>query len=408
MPAFSETLASGLSLTVFDDDSYQLGRVGAPWLVSGALGFHSHGTWFTNAGTSPPPPGDVCAPLTDVDCRGNDIVYINTTSASACCAACNSTANCGAWTLTGETRRGDREGSEPPPWANRCYLKTSCAGKSRYVGHVSGINPGARPSTAPLVRVGAAVANGDDAALGPWHGWMLSYLGGAARDVPFTCTFKVFPTAGGGLGAIVFEHSFPAGVTGLNTTAVINGTSSDVGGGEFNSATDPASAFPTWLEGSAPEAATLGAASWSGRFAYPASHPATGARGALGLFAGAEGGPVVMWAPPNGSFAGLSLVLSPFAHFHGTIMGGGVGGSGSGSVGLNSFVTSAPPGFTVSSIAVLSPDGITDAMHAWGGVLADAYGTAKIADASSEVLTYWTDNGARRIGQHGVRRTPKP
>ena len=84
----------------------------------------------------------------------------------------------------------------------------------------------------------------------------------------------------------------------------------------------------------------------------------------------------------------------------GSAPSGGVGGA----VGINSYATGAPSGFTVSSIALFSPAdrGITDLMHKWGAILTkaavaittDSVASPKIADASSNQLTYWTDNGA--------------
>ena len=376
---FTATSRDGLTLTVADDDSYTLGPASGAWLQSGELGFHSNGTWYV----SPAPPRDSCAssPLNDTDCRGDDVSYFNTTLAQTCCAACAATAGCGAWTFTGETRGGGE--AAPPPWANRCYLKRDCNGRTPYAGHTSGVAAGA---TAPLVRVHAGAASGRDARLGAWTGYALGFE--AAGGVPFTATFKFFAD----VDAFVFEHSFPAGITLLNLTAPVNSTTTP-GVGEFESSTVPSTAFPAFLPGGGADAAGLGSASWAGRFALADSSPAGGAAGALARCGGAEGGPVVMWAPPASAGAGAAaLVLSPMTNFKGSIMGAGRGGGCA--TGLNGYALAAPAGFTVATVAVYSAGGITDAVHAWGRVLQTAYATRKIADPASTTLTFWTDNGA--------------
>lgn len=371
-PVYNATTASGLTLLVFDDDSYTLSTsTGGAWLASAPLGFHSNGTFYI----SPAAPATSCAaPLNDTDCRGDDISFFNTTSPSACCAACAATRGCGAWTHTGLTA------AAPPAWANRCYFKRDCSGRSPYVGHTSGVIAAA---TAPLARVSAGSASGSNEALGAWTGYTIAFEG---AGVPFTTTFKFFA----GADALVFEHAFPAGVGALNLTAPVNSTT---GVGEFASSSAPSTAFPSWVPGDGDDAAALGSATWAGRFAPASSSPAGGAAGALARCGGAEGGPVVMWAPQSSAIAGAALVLSPLNNFKGSLMGAGPPGSAC-ATGLNSYALAAPAGFTVSTVVVFSAAGINDAMHAWGRVLQTAYSTRKIADAASTTLTFWTDNGA--------------
>jgi hypothetical protein len=224
---------------------------------------------------------------------------------------------------------------------------------------------------------------------------------------------------------------------------------------------------------------------WAGRF-FVSQGAATGASAGTG-FGGAEGGPVVLYdataAVATAGGAGIdvgALVLSPLDNPHGTIMGAAPPSLGwslplasllsqhaasnslrqspptpsssspppkSGAVGINSYATAAPAGFTVASVAKWSPHGVTDAMHAWGATLlqrhsndssassttaaataaatATATATAaaalassragkshdravgmttkhfkpwakgdKLDDMSSTMLSYWTDNGA--------------
>jgi hypothetical protein len=369
---FTATSRDNLTLAVFDDDSYTLSTQSGAWLASAPLGFHSNGTFYV----SPAPPGASCAaPLNNTDCRGDDISFFNTTSPSACCAACAATAGCGAWTFTGETDAG----AAPPPWAHRCYLKSNCAGRGTYAGHTSGIVAAA---TAPLARVSAGAASGRDARLGAWTGYALAFEG---AGVQFTATFKFFAAS----DAFVFEHAFPAGVAALNLTTPVNTTT---GVGEFASSSAPSTAFPSWVPGSSADAAALGSATWAGRFAYADASAAGGAAGALARCGGAEGGPVVMWAPQSSAIAGAALVLSPLNNFKGSIMGPTPGGACA--TGLNGYANSAPAGFTVATVVVFSAGGINDAVHAWGRVLQTLYATQKIADAASQLLTFWTDNGA--------------
>lgn len=309
---------------------------------------------------------------------------------------------------------------------------------SRPTGHTSGIlaSPAQPSKKVALEKAGGFPASGSDPALGAWQGWTLSYTGGKNGTIPFTCTFKHFTSAS--VDAIVFEHSFPKGVANLNTTnaAGLNHSSTfaaSAGGGEFSAATTPSTFFPSWVAGDAEEAATdTGYLTWTGRFYGQQSAQSGGvSEGLANGFGGAMGGPVVFFTPPASSTAaasasasanagsntrgagsgrggGASLVLSPLSNPHGTIMGDG------GSVGINSYATHAPAGFAVSSIAVFSNNGITDAMHAFGAVVlraaaptssssnssrnlkkaALAVPTPKVADPSSSQLTYWTDNGA--------------
>ena len=307
---------------------------------------------------------------------------------------------------------------------------------SRPTGHTSGIlaSPAQPSKKVALEKAGGFPASGSDPALGAWQGWTLSYTGGKNGTIPFTCTFKHFTSAS--VDAIVFEHSFPKGVANLNTTnaAGLNHSSTfaaSAGGGEFSAATTPSTFFPSWVAGDAEEAATdAGYLTWTGRFYRQQSAQSGGvSEGLANGFGGAMGGPVVFFTPPASSTAsasasanagsntrgagsggggGASLVLSPLSNPHGTIMGDG------GNVGINSYATHAPAGFAVSSIAVFSNNGVTDAMHAFGAVVlraaaptgsssnsswnlkkaALAVPTPKVADPSSSQLTYWTDNGA--------------
>ncbi len=285
---FSAVTDGGLTLNVYDNDSFVLGPSGTvatpsnvssgtgrsdsskPWLRSGAVGFHTNGTWYLSTAASGPAAPVCSTVLADTDCHGDDISFFNCTQSAECCAACNATPGCSAWTLTGDTTTTSSSATSAarvdnrslsadadPPWAYRCYLKTDCAGKEPYIGHTSGVVPRPPADVKPLLRVSTGPVQGQDPTLGPFEGWSIRYVGGG---VPFVCTFKWFP----GSDAIVFEHSFPEGVTALNTTCAraLNVTTTGAaemedadadGAGvsadtrEFSSATAPSTAFPSWI-----------------------------------------------------------------------------------------------------------------------------------------------------------------
>ena len=312
---FRADTTSGLTLLVNSDDTYSLGPASStqPWIQSAGTGFHSNGTWYIVNAPPPAPPGGGCADrLADTDCRGDDISYFTSNDPLVCCAKCQATPGCLAWTLTGSTdeaaadaaaNNGNGSTNAPPPfWADRCYLKRNCAGKAKYVGHTSGVLSPSQPVA--LARVGGFAASGKDPALGLWKGWTLSYTG-VGGTVPFLCTFKHF-TVG---DAIVFEHSFPQGVSNLNITnaAGLNASAHDdasheasasrVSGPEFSAATASSTAFPSWEAADASAAANLssrGWLSWNGRFFTQVGSQYGGVAAALSHgFAGALGGPVL-------------------------------------------------------------------------------------------------------------------
>ena len=379
--AWSTTTKSGINLTVYDDDSYSLGIVnGDTWLISGKHGFHSNGVWYLVQSNTSSTPNSTCTTKTDTDCRGSDITYINsTTSATVCCDACSATPGCGAWTLTGNT--------ENVPWANRCYLKTDCSGAQSYTGHTSGV---LLPTTNKLVRISASPTSGSTAALGPFSGYEVNYSGGQTL---FTIVFKFYPQ----VDSITFEHSFPNGANNLNVTSVINTTSSRMLNGEFSASTMPSTAFPVWLPAKTLDAATLGSATWAGRFASSVSSKNGGAAYAVSALCsyGAEGGPIVLWLNKDGTSIGTgdTLVLGPNSNFKGSIMGTSILGEGC-AAGFNGYVRNAGAGTQSSILSVFSKNGITDAMHLWGSVLQTQYSTNKMNDPMSSQLTFWTDNGA--------------
>ena len=264
-------------------------------------------------------------------------------------------------------------------------VDTDCLvnGRTSYTGHTSGV---VTHGIAPLVRKSAMAVNGSDTLLGDWKGWAITYNGGGTS---FSTIFKFYAVE----DAIVFEHSFPLGVTLLNLTFPVNATGAQVS--EFASSLAPSTVFPSWVSANGVDAGALGSATWAGRFAGAQSSPAGGAAGALARCGGAEGGPIVMWAPQNSAAVpGAALILTPLSNFKGTIMGTAISAGGLCATGINGYALDANSNLTVATLAVFSVHGVTDVVHAMGATLQRAHKTHKISDPASTSLTFWTDNGA--------------
>jgi hypothetical protein len=388
--------APAVTLSVYSDDTYSIALNGTTLFVSAPTAIHVNSTWFTSLAAPPAPPGpSACAAnLTNTDCRGNDLFYFNTTSVQECCANCSATPACGAWTYTGET---EALGAAPPYWAQRCYIKSSCA-PSAYSGHTSGTQQAGGGAT-PLARLGAGPLAGQHATLGAYTGWEVRY---AAGGTPLTTAFLFFPA---GQGLFLFNLTLPAGAAGMSLLTPGGGG----GGGEFDSSLQPTTQFPA-LALAPGLGAPPGHVSWAGRFFSETS----GAWGGGSSDAqGAEGGPLAFFDASSSSSSSPqppTLVLAPFAHFKGVHAGGGAAGTGAPpatlALGLNSYVPALPPGFTVSVSLSGSLGGVTDAVHAWGAALLASRGTVRAQDPSATQLTYWTDNGvSAREGapEKGVR-----
>ena len=365
-------------LSVFSDDTYSYSLLNSTLLTSGTSSFYINGQWWL---TSPPSPGGACSRnLTDTDCHGNDLYYFNTTSVAECCANCSATPSCGAYTFTGETAQQPASAAGSPPyWANRCYIKSSCAGAQSYPGHTSGTQP---PAASSLTRLGAGPLSGTHPTLGSYTGWELRYTAGGASATPLTLSFLYYAAS----GLLLFNTTLPTGAGGMSLlTPGGNG-----GGGEFSASQQPSTQFPAFAV--APAVSYVG---WQGRFFGSVA----GAWGAGASTGGAEGGPLVLYPTPSSNHsAGAPIpaaVLAPFNHFKSNMLGAPVGGlpqPASLVAGLNSYVTAVPPGYMLSTSLTASEQGITDAMHGWGQLLLQARGTTRQADPASTALTYWTDN----------------
>jgi hypothetical protein len=363
---WSATSGAG-TLQVFDDDSYTLLLGSDVWLESGPTSVHVSGVWFSTASAAC---GSAlqCRDFADTDCHGNDLFFFNSTSPEDCCANCSATPGCGAWTYTGTTRN-------VPPWAQRCYIKSSCDGRQAYVGHTSGLPAGSGGAPLPLTRMSAGRV-GD--------GWGITYAAASPNfpSVSFSVTFSVEN------GGFIFEQLWPQGAPGVNITVPVNSTN---GLTEFDSSAEPATQFPVFVEAAnSSVSSSLGYLSWAGRFFPTLTAMRGGAAAAFSAVAqGAESGPIVLFDGPVNA-----LVMSANANFKSHMIGQSSIAPRAAAAGISGYVTSLPPGFATSTVVGAGSAGITDAIHAWGGALQRRYNTSKIPDPASTGLSYWTDNGA--------------
>jgi hypothetical protein len=357
-------------LTVFDDDSYAFALNGTQILASAPAAFHIGGEWFTAAAPAPPP-ASTCTNISDVDCSGADLYFFPTQSVAACCANCSATPGCGAWTYTGETApaAAAAPGAAPPYWAHRCYIKSSCAGRHSYVGHVSGIAASA-PGRA-LSRLGAAPTSGAHASLGAYTGWEVRY---AANATPVTTAFLYFPDA----NVLLFNTSFPAGAAGLALLAP--GAPGPSAGGEFSASMQPSTQFPVFAAAAGSE---LGYLTWAGRFfgESAGAFPGSAAQGA-------EGGPIALF-PARAGAPPAAAVLAPFNLAKSNMFGAPLAGAAV-AAGLNGYVAAVPAGFSLATSLTASLGGVNAAVHEWGAMLLGARGTVRSVDPSTTQLPYWT------------------
>lgn len=362
-PVWSGSIGAA-TLDVFGDDTYSLSANDTVVLNSGTTAVHLNNSWWVASSTG----GDVCSNITDVDCRGNDIYYFNTSSASECCENCSATESCGAWTYTGVTAPPL---SAPPSWAYRCYIKSDCNRQS-YAGHVSGVK--AQQSN-PLTRLGAGPISGTHPSLGAYTGWKIDYVAGST---PVSTSFLSFPTT----AVLLFNLTLPDGATLMNLSTPINSTEKSYVG-EFSSSQVPSTQFPVWTP-----VPGLRFVSWGGRFFSDFS-----GEWANAMTQGAEGGPISFFAAQAQPQAFSAVVLAPFDHFKSSLFGSSFG-EGAFASGLNGYVPEVKAGFSLATSVTASASGVTDAMHAWGRTLLSSRGTVRARDPTSEVLTYFTDNGA--------------
>jgi hypothetical protein len=396
---WSATTELGDGIVVYSDGTFNISLQKTVWLQSGiTAGVHIGGTWYVaGANTTVAPLG--CATLNNTDCRGSDLYYFNATGPDECCANCSATPTCGAWTWTGITRT-DEKSAPPPPWADRCYIKSDCSGRTNYDGHISSIAPAPQGT---LKLVSQAPADGADARLGPFSGYEFNYVAADPASTRLTTGFRYFTNA----QLFTFYQRFPSGANRLNLSVLTNGTcesgfrsrqgQSSGFGSEFCSSQQPSSLFPTFTLASTAPDSSGAYLTWAGRFS-PASYGA-GLGAGLADTAGSEGGPLVLFTYTSDRTAAThSLVLSTFDNFKSNILGrpgpNGIAPAGA-AFGIGGYVTSVPAGYMTSAALYFSAAGPTDAMLGWGALMQQAYATNKMTnDVIINSLSYWTDNGA--------------
>jgi hypothetical protein len=290
---FSAKMDAG-SLRVFRNDSFLLSLTNGIVLQNGTTAIHLNGTWWsTTAATDP----SQCVSEHDIDYHGYDLSYVdNITDPDTCCSLCSKEPQCQFWTWTANTAN-----SVDPPWAERCYLKSSNAGRTPYTGHVSG-TPAGRERR--LSRSGARGDSGTSPTLGIWRSWNISYVAG---DVPLEVAFVFFPV----VGLVVFETRVPLGASHVNLTVAINSSSTPLT--EFASSMQPATIFPALVP--APGCVHISTVTWAGRFAYAQLNRELDPCAALQQGGGSEGGPLVLHAN------GTAMVIGPMANFKSSILG---------------------------------------------------------------------------------------
>ena len=120
----------------------------------GAAAGRAAATLAAAAAVSAAPRDDICVPIANKDCWGNDIKRHQANSAADCCALCKSTPGCGAWTF-----------DTTPSHAPTCNVKSKCGNTTAphtKVTAVSGVGvptpgPAPAPPQPPVPAPGAAL-----------------------------------------------------------------------------------------------------------------------------------------------------------------------------------------------------------------------------------------------------------
>ena len=288
--------------------------------------------------------------------------------------------------------------SAAAPWLRSAFTAGVRAGGQLYTYPAV---PGAEGAT----RLGAGPAAGAHARLGPWRGWQLNYT--TPRGGPFVCTFQLFPAPPllrgeewrGASPLIVFEQAFPAGLQGVNASAL------PVAGGLAKSLS-PSTLFPALMDGNSSASLLADWLTWTDTFFRAASGVRAPVAAGLAAVKGTEGGPLALTSHAQGD----TIVLAPFTNPKSTILGvaGAPDPAAWGPVaacGVSAFVEALPPGHSAACAIGYAPGGFNAGMHAWGATVLAAHGTQRLFDPASAALTYWTDNGC---GGAPFRPPPHP
>lgn len=217
---------------------------------------------------------------------------------------------------------------------------------------------------------GVSPVGGSDPVLGSYSGWQVSLNNGLALMRVLN-----YPAR----NAVVFEQSFPEGLTGTSWPL-----------GSHSLQYDLATAFPAF--GAPMQQLDTDLAFLS--FAHVMCGPASGAWNKEGVnhVSGSlqdEGGVISFF---NSSFA--TIVMSAANDFLTAEMQFANATGGTWAAGFNGLISAIPRGTTHRTIMV-GGQGVNETWYAWGQALLDLGGKARTPAAGNFVdrLSYWTDNG---------------
>ena len=326
----------------------------SPWLVNGGVLVHASDFWFSSRSSSQ----NICSPIPDMDCVGNDVS--NTTSAltaADCCALCSAESWCRAWSF------------EPTP---HCFLKNDCEHPTIAKGDVSGIVGGALTITDTRTVLGS-----DD--VGVYNGYEITWSASSpSMMIPLVTTFLCYTDA----SAIAFMTTWPSGATSTNTSdPFVPGT--------YNSNVAHFPSFSNNYE-------------WAGssiRYLHVDGIWTLNEVWGTGLLDfSATDSPT--WLLNSSAPSMGTLILSPLDSLKAQRVGtfvDPVTHDSLFSAGLYSTVTSIPANFSSRYAIWASPNGVSAAALEWGAEMQRIYKTERLPtsrDIINSKLSYWSDNGA--------------
>lgn len=345
-------------LSVYSDASYDVAVGGTPWLTDGSVAVHANRVWLTS---DAPAPHDLCTPIPDIDCVGNDLVNkTGLPSAAACCAFCESVPSCVAWSYQGD---------------GHCFAKSGCDNPVSVPGGTSGTSGGA---VAPLVMQSAGATSGVDE-VGAWQGYAVDWSGNASgTPISVTTTFLCYTDA----RAIAFATSWPSGASATNTT-------------HWESADgQPIAMFPSF--------AAKGAAATDLRWLHVSGIWTLFEEWGTGVDASLTGTDSPLWLLNTSAPEAGTLLLAPIDSLKAQVVGvwpdpANVHAPPRLAAGIYSSVTSVPAGFSSRYAIWPSYGGVSEAALTWGAQMQRVYNTQRLPTSRDVVngkLSYFSDNGA--------------
>lgn len=345
-------------LTVSSSFNYSLFVGGVPWLTDGAVLVHASKLWYSSLS----PASDLCAPISNLDCVGNDVT--NTTGvadAAACCALCGATPACSTWSY------------EVP--SQHCFLKNGCANPTPVPDVVSGV------SSSGLVALTSRSVSGWDEG-GAYTGLEVAWAGGGDA-VHVLTTFLCYSD----IGAFAFKTTWPFGAESTNVT------DAEAHPGDWAA---PISHFPSF---------SVTPGSWLGaeaRWLHVAGIWTLFEVWGSGLSASALNTDSPVWLYNSSAPAQGTLLLAPLdsmlAHRVGVFADPTQPRADARlSAGIYSTVTNIPAGFSSKYAIFPGAGGVSATALQWGSAWQRVYGTERIPtsrDVLNAKLSYWSDNGA--------------